>query len=78
MGHHFYFKSLLISFSVGLMHGDFDQFERNAILKKFKQKEFEILVATDVAGIFIVFLVFNMLFSLPLYFVSIYRLVRPL
>ena len=35
---------------VGLIHGDFDQYERNDILKRFKNKEFLILVATDVAG----------------------------
>merc|ERR1719494_316419 len=37
-------------FDLGLMHGDFDQYERNVILKQFKQKEFAILVATDVAA----------------------------
>lgn len=35
---------------LGLIHGDFDQFERNDILKKFKNREFPILVATDVAA----------------------------
>jgi len=42
--------SILFTFSVGLIHGDFDQFERNDVLKRFKANEFPILVATDVAG----------------------------
>jgi len=37
-------------YDLGLIHGDFDQFERNDILKRFKHKEFLILVATDVAA----------------------------
>ena len=37
-------------FSVGLIHGDFDQFERDDVLKRFKANAFPILVATDVAG----------------------------
>ena len=36
--------------SVGLMHGDMSQAERNEIISAFKKKEFSILVATDVAG----------------------------
>ncbi len=35
---------------VGLLHGDMDQTERNAIISAFKKKEIPILVATDVAG----------------------------
>ncbi|XP_065664936.1 ATP-dependent RNA helicase DDX42 isoform X2 [Hydra vulgaris] len=37
-------------YELGLIHGDFDQFERNNVLKQFKQKLFLILVATDVAA----------------------------
>ena len=35
---------------MGLIHGDFDQYERNDVLKRFKANAFPILVATDVAG----------------------------
>ena len=44
------FYVTLLFILVGLIHGDFDQYERNDILKRFKNKEFLILVATDVAG----------------------------
>lgn len=44
------FTEVLFYFPVGLIHGDFDQFERNDVLKRFKANEFSILVATDVAG----------------------------
>ena len=37
-------------YELGLIHGDFDQFERNSVIKQFKQKEYLILVATDVAA----------------------------
>lgn len=37
-------------YPLGLIHGDFDQFERNDVLKRFKANEFPILVATDVAA----------------------------
>ena len=45
-------KILIFSFSflVGLIHGDFDQFERNKVLNEFRKGEYPILVATDVAG----------------------------
>eukprot|EP00794_Sanderia_malayensis_P003420 gene3420-3911_t len=35
---------------LGLIHGDFDQFERNKVLSEFKRGEYLILVATDVAA----------------------------
>jgi len=35
---------------LGLIHGDFDQYERNDVLKRFKANAFSILVATDVAA----------------------------
>lgn len=37
-------------FSVVLLHGDMDQFERNKVINAFKKQEIPILVATDVAG----------------------------
>ena len=37
-------------YSLGLLHGDMSQFERNEILTNFKKQQFRILVATDVAG----------------------------
>lgn len=49
---------------MGLIHGDFDQFERNDILKKFKNREFPILVATDVAGMTSYFDLCSQYFSL--------------
>ena len=39
-----------MSFSVGLLHGDMSQMERNDVISSFKKKEVPILVATDVAG----------------------------
>ncbi|KAK6166936.1 hypothetical protein SNE40_023532 [Patella caerulea] len=36
--------------SLGLLHGDISQSERNEIISSFKKKEFPILVATDVAA----------------------------
>ena len=39
-----------MSFSVGLLHGDMSQMERNDIISSFKKKEVPILGATDVAG----------------------------
>lgn len=35
---------------LGLIHGDFDQFERNKVLSEFKRGDYSILVATDVAA----------------------------
>ncbi|XP_071102473.1 ATP-dependent RNA helicase DDX42-like [Haliotis cracherodii] len=37
-------------FTVGLLHGDMDQTERNNVISAFKKKEMPILVATDVAA----------------------------
>lgn len=37
-------------YDLGLIHGDFDQYERDDIIKRFKSREFLILVATDVAA----------------------------
>jgi len=37
-------------YSAGALHGDMDQKMRNKVIKKFKDKEFDILVATDVAA----------------------------
>ena len=36
--------------SVGLLHGDMTQGDRDSVISKFKKKEFPTLVATDVAG----------------------------
>lgn len=36
--------------SLGLLHGDMDQSERNKVIADFKKKNLPILVATDVAG----------------------------
>ena len=36
--------------SVGLIHGDMNQVERNEVITSFKNKAMPILVATDVAG----------------------------
>ena len=33
-----------------LIHGDLDQSERNDVIHKFRRKEADVLVATDVAG----------------------------
>lgn len=37
-------------YSLGLLHGDMDQSERNKVISDFKKKNLPILVATDVAG----------------------------
>lgn len=37
-------------YNVGALHGDMSQAHRNVVIKKFKQKEITILVATDVAA----------------------------
>ena len=47
---HFLLYPLVYVLLVGLIHGDFDQFERNKVLSEFKRGEYSILVATDVAG----------------------------
>lgn len=36
--------------SLGLLHGDMDQSERNKVISDFKKGTFPVLVATDVAG----------------------------
>ena len=36
--------------SLGLIHGDMDQIERNKVMTAFKRKEMPVLVATDVAA----------------------------
>lgn len=36
--------------SLGLLHGDMDQSERNKVITDFKKKAIPVLVATDVAG----------------------------
>lgn len=36
--------------TVGLLHGDMNQVERNEIISAFKNKAMPVLVATDVAG----------------------------
>ena len=40
-----------ICISVGLMHGDMSQTERNEVISSFKKKEMPVLIATDVAGV---------------------------
>lgn len=54
-------------FAVGALHGDMSQAQRNSMIKKFKDKEITILVATDVAarGIDIANLSHVVNFSLP-------------
>lgn len=37
-------------YSLGLLHGDMDQSERNKVITDFKKKSLPVLVATDVAG----------------------------
>lgn len=39
-------------YDVLLLHGDMDQAERNKVITKFKKQEVNIMVATDVAGMF--------------------------
>ena len=46
-----FYLCFIIVYIVGLIHGDFDQFERNKVLSEFKRGDYSILVATDVAGI---------------------------
>ncbi len=54
-------------FNVGALHGDMSQAQRNAIIKKFRDKEITIVVATDVAarGIDIANLTHVINYSLP-------------
>lgn len=37
-------------YSLGLLHGDMDQSERNKVISDFKKNNMPVLVATDVAG----------------------------
>lgn len=46
----------LKEFDVLLLHGDMDQIERNKVITAFKKKDVSTLVATDVAGTWIVFI----------------------
>lgn len=39
-------------YSLGLLHGDMDQSERNKVISDFKKNNMPILVATDVAGVY--------------------------
>jgi len=39
-------------YSLGLLHGDMDQSERNKVISDFKKQNLPVLVATDVAGEF--------------------------
>lgn len=39
-------------YSLGLLHGDMDQSERNKVISDFKKKNLPVLVATDVAGMY--------------------------
>ena len=41
---------LSLHFTVGLLHGDMAQGDRDKVIGDFKKKQFPILVATDVAG----------------------------
>ena len=37
-------------YNVGALHGDMSQVQRNAVIKKFKKRDYSIVVATDVAA----------------------------
>lgn len=54
-------------YNVEALHGDLSQLQRNKVIKRFKQKEFSILVATDVAarGIDIADLTYVINYSIP-------------
>ncbi len=54
-------------YNVGALHGDLSQVQRNAVIKKFKQKDITIVVATDVAarGIDVANLTHVINYSLP-------------
>lgn len=58
---------LLRGYKVGALHGDMSQAQRNLVIKKFKNKELTIVVATDVAarGIDIANLTHVVNYSLP-------------
>lgn len=46
------FQSVLFSV-VGLIHGDMAQFDRTQVITEFKKRDMPILIATDVAGLFL-------------------------
>lgn len=54
-------------YGVGALHGDLGQEHRNMVIKKFKQRDFKVLVATDVAarGIDIPNLTYVVNYSIP-------------
>lgn len=60
-------KLIKLGYNVGALHGDMSQVQRNLVIKKFKNKEITILVATDVAarGIDVANLTHVINFSLP-------------
>jgi ATP-dependent RNA helicase DeaD len=43
-------KLMRMGYNVGALHGDMSQVQRNLMIKKFKNKEISIVVATDVAA----------------------------
>ncbi len=43
-------KLIRLGYNVGALHGDMSQSQRNLVIKRFKNKEISILVATDVAA----------------------------
>jgi len=47
----------LKEFDVLLLHGDMDQIERNKVITAFKKKDVSTLVATDVAGNQIIYVI---------------------
>ena len=60
-------KLIKLGYNVGAIHGDMSQAQRNLVIKKFKNSEITILVATDVAarGIDVANLTHVINFSLP-------------
>ncbi len=60
-------KLIRLGYNVGALHGDMSQLQRNLVIKKFKNKEITILVATDVAarGIDVANLTHVINYSLP-------------
>ncbi len=60
-------KLIRLGYNVGALHGDMSQLQRNLVIKKFKNKEITVLVATDVAarGIDVANLTHVINYSLP-------------
>ena len=60
-------KLIKLGYNVGALHGDMSQLQRNLVIKKFKNKEITVLVATDVAarGIDVANLTHVINYSLP-------------